>query len=154
MRNFIRESKRTLVQQTLAKGGTDVFSGLVDMQGYDNVTLLGICSSANSTGTFKLNAYDSTTSTANTTSNGLTLITGATVTSTGGQEDGLLTIEIVRPQKRYVGSKITRSAAVEYAGTVAIQTGPVRRVTSTKQSTSDLQAPLLVMPASATNSST
>ena len=153
MRNFIRESARDLVQKTLAKGGTDVFSGKVDMQGWDNVTFVGVCSSAGSTDTVKLNAYESTTSTATSTSNGFTIVSGATVSTTAGEEDGLLTIEVVRPRKRYVASKVTRSAAVEYGGTLAIRTNP-RMVSTTKGSTDDLATPLLIMPNTTGSTST
>ena len=57
MENLIRHTAMDLVQKPLAKGGTDVFSGKVDMQGYENVMFVGICSSINSTGKVKLRAY-------------------------------------------------------------------------------------------------
>ena len=156
MQNLLRGTQMDLIQKPLAKGGTDVFSGLVDMQNFSEVTLVGILSSVGSTDIVNLKGYWSTTSTANSTSKGLTVISTANfqLSSTKGEEDGLLRMSLVHPRKRYVGCKLTRSATVEYAGTLAIRSGPVRFISSTKSSTDDLATPILYQPQTTGSTST
>ena len=154
MLNLLRNSVIDLVQKTLAKGGTDVFSGKVDMQGHQNVMFVGICSSVNSTGKFKLRAYGATSTTATSTSDGFK-VTGSALTTTKGQADGLLKLDVVQPRQRYVAAKIDRlTAAGEYAGTVAIRYGAPRMESTTKGSTDDLQTPLLIQPHTTGSTST
>ena len=154
MLNLLRNSMIDLVQKTLAKGGTDVFSGKVDMQGYQNVLFVGIVSSVNSTGKIKLRAYGATSTTATSTSDGFKVI-GSALTSSKGQADGLLKLDVVQPRQRYVASKVDRlSAAAEYAGTVAIRYGSARMESTTKASTDDLQTALLIQPHTTGSTST
>ena len=156
MKSLLRESAMELIQKPLAQGVTDHFSGLVDMQGFNNVMIVGICSSVGSTDITNLKAYESTTSTANTTSNGLTAIsTGiCNVSTTKGEENGLMRMDIVRPRKRYVGARLTRDAVVEWGGTLAIRYNAPRMVSTTKGSTDDLTTPVLFQPNTTGSTST
>jgi len=154
MDNLLRNSLIDLVQKPLAKGGTDVFGGKVDMQGYQNVLLVGICSTINSTGKVRLRAYGCTSTTATSTSDGFRVI-GSARTTTAGAADGLLKLDVIQPRQRYVAPKVDRlSAASEYSGTVAIRYGAPRFQSSTKGSTDDLQTPLLIQPHTTGSTST
>jgi hypothetical protein len=155
-RNLSRETEMELIQKPLASGGSDPFSSLVDMQSHNSIMLIGICSSAGSTDVVNLKAYESTTSTATSTSDGLTALSTAeaNLTTTAAQENGLLRMDIIRPRKRFVGAKLTRSAVVEWGGTLAIRYDSPRNVSSTKTSTDDLKTPALVMPNTTGSTST
>lgn len=156
MRNLLRETMVTLVQKPLAKGGTDVFSGKLDMTGWNGCQFVGICSTINSTGKVRLRAYESTSSTATSTSDGFSLVDSkATLTTTAGAADGLLRIDVIYPRQRYLASKVDRlSAASEYAGTLAIQYAAPRMISTTKTSTDDLKTPVLVQPQTTGSTST
>lgn len=118
-RNLSRDLAFDMVQAPLASGGTDVASRFVDMQAFDGVVFTGYLGTAGSTDVATLKAVGST----STGSTG-TAITGATMTSTAGESDKMMVLDIFRPRQRYVKTKITRSAAVEYGGTGAYQYAP------------------------------
>lgn len=120
MLNLSAQVKKTLVQAPLVSGGTDVASKYVDMSGFESVTFLGLLGTAGSTDVMTLAGWGST----STGSTG-TAISSATLTSTASRSDKLISIEISRPRTRYVKTHLTRSAAVEYGGTVALQSGAV-----------------------------
>lgn len=134
--NLSKDCKITFVQAPLASGGTDPASNYVDMSGYDGVLFIGCLGTAGSTDVCTLAAQGST-ATGSTT---FVSITSATQTSTAGLDDKFFAIDVYRPRTRYVKTLLTRSAAVEYGGTVAIQYGgrrvaPVTHGTSTAVST-------------------
>jgi hypothetical protein len=125
VQNISAAEKDTLVQAALASGGTDPASTYVDMANFDTVVFRGILGTAGSTDVCTLAAWGSS----STGSTG-TAISGATITSTAGKDDMLMKIEVSRPRTRYVKTHLTRSAAVEYGGTIATQySGRVEPVT-------------------------
>ena len=97
-----------------------------------------------------------TSSTASSTSKGFKLVDSkATISTSKGEKDGLLRIDVVQPKYRYMASKVDRlSAASEYAGTLAIRYGAPRMQSSTKSSTDDLATPVLVQPQTTGSTST
>ncbi len=138
--NLSTEIAATGVQAPLASGGTDVASTYVDMQAFDGVLFTGYLGTAGSTDVAVLKAVGST----STASTG-TAITGATMTSTAGESDKLMILDIYRPRERFVKTKITRSAAVEYGGTIAQQYGPAVKPT-VHLATTLVSASVLVVP--------
>jgi len=113
--NFLRNNKITGVQAPLASGGTDLASTYVDMDGFDDVTFLGHLGTAGSTDVCTLTIWESS-STSSTGS-----VTANTISSSAGESDKVICLEQYRPNARYVKTHVTRSAAVEYGGTIAIQ---------------------------------
>lgn len=118
-KNLTTDTKVTMVQAPLASGGTDLASAYVDMQGFEGVMFVGILGTAGATDVATLAAWSSTA----TGSTG-TAISSATQTSTAGLDDKFFCIDVFRPRRRFVKTHITRSAVVEYGGTVAIQYNP------------------------------
>ena len=112
--NMSKNTLSNLVQAPLASGGTDVASSYVDMDGCEGVLFTGILGTAGSTDVATLAAWGSS----STSSTGHAL-TGLTLTSTAGNSDKLMSLDVYRPLVRYVKTHITRSAAVEYGGTRA-----------------------------------
>jgi hypothetical protein len=139
-----------------AKGGTDVWGPLVDMANYTECEFILIGATVGSTDTMNLKGYWSTTSTADSTSNGLTAISTGSfqVSTTANTGDGLVRMALTAPRKRYVTCKVTRSAACAYGGLLAIRSGPSRHVSSTMGSTSDLTTPILYQPQTTGSTST
>jgi len=123
--NLSKDTKFTGVQAPLASGGTDLASTYVDMSAFDGVIFCGYLGTAGATDVATLAAWGST----STGSTG-TAISGATVSSSAGEDDKLFLLDISRPRTRYVKTHITRSAAVEYGGTIAQQYGPRYRPTT------------------------
>lgn len=155
MINPLREHRVDLVANQAAAGASDPFTEAIDMANYDQIELVAIVSSAGATDTFSLKAMGATSSTATSTSKGFSKLhaTAATVSSSKSEEHGLLRLQIIRPQKRYVGAKVIKGNTVVLGGVVAIRSGP-RMVSSTKTSTSDLAAPKLFMPNTTGSTST
>lgn len=122
--NLSKEIAGTLVQAPLASAGGDLASNYVDMQGFDGVLFVGNLGTAGSTDVATLAAWDSTA----TGSTG-TAISGATQTSTASKSDSFFMLDVYRPRKRFVKTHFTRSAAVEYGGTMAYRYGPRVRPT-------------------------
>ena len=119
-KNISRDTKLSLVQPPLASAGTDPFSAWVDMQGFDAVRFVGILgTAAGATDDATLHAIGSS----STGSTG-TAITGATQSSSAGADDKYFCIDLPRPRERFIRTKITRSAAIEYGGTIAEQYNP------------------------------
>ena|GEM_PF-3628287 len=139
VQNISKAEKDTLVQAPLASGGTDLASTYVDMANFDTVVFRGILGTAGSTDVCTLAAWGSS-STASTGS----AISGATVTSTAGLDDREIKIEVSRPRQRYLKTHVTRSAAVEYGGTIATQYGA--RVEPVTDCTSTVLTPVLTVP--------
>lgn len=125
-RNLSSDTKLTLVHLPLASGGTDPDSIAVDMSGFDGVMFTGILGTAGSTDvcTFALETGATTDSTA------FSAVSGATISSSAGEDDKLFVIDAYRPQKRYARVALTRSAAVEYGGTIAEQYLPINKPTT------------------------
>jgi len=119
IRNLSKEVFPKLVQAPLASGGTDLASKYVDMMNYPGgVTFIGILGTAGSTDVCTLQVWLSA-STATTGHASTTL----TMTTTAGESDKLMILDVVKPIPRYVKTHFTRSAAVEYGGTVALAYG-------------------------------
>ncbi len=137
-----------MIQAPLASGGTDLFGTALDMQGYDGVRFLGLLGTAGSTDVAVLTAYGATSSTATSTSDGYTLLsTGSVITSSAGEDDKLYDINVFRPRSRFVTAKITRSAAVEYGGTIGIRYNRIAE-SSTRGSTTLVAAAVHIVPQS------
>lgn len=115
MSQLIKNVQVSAVQAPLASGGTDPASTYVDMQAFEGVMFVGYLGTAGSTDvcTFRLWGSTSTSSTG--------AVMGAAVSSSAGEDDKLFLIDEYKPTKRYVKCHLTRSAAVEYGGTIAIQ---------------------------------
>lgn len=117
--NLSKQVLTKLVQAPLASGGTDVASKYVDMQQFPGgVQFVGVLGTAGATDTCNLKVWLSA-STATTGHASTTL----TITSTAGESDKLMILDVVKPLARYVKTHVTRSAAVEYGGTIAQQYG-------------------------------
>ena len=119
-KNLSTDTKTTLVQPVLASGGTDPFSLWVDMQGFEGVVgigVLGTAAGATDDATLFAVGSSSTSSTGH-------AITGGTQTSSSGVDDKYFEIDIFRPRDRYVRFGLTRSAAIVWGGTVAVQYNP------------------------------
>jgi hypothetical protein len=112
--NLSKNILPALVQAPLASGGTDLASSYVDTQGCEGVLFTGILGTAGSTDVCTLAAWGSS-STGSTGS----ALSGLTMTSTAGVDDKLMVLDVYRPLYRYVKTHLTRSAAVEFGGTVA-----------------------------------
>jgi hypothetical protein len=112
--NLSKNILPALVQAPLASGGTDLASSYVDTQGCEGVLFTGILGTAGSTDVCTLAAWGSS-STGSTGS----ALSGLTMTSTAGVDDKLMVLDVYRPLYRYVKTHVTRSAAVEYGGTLA-----------------------------------
>ena len=135
-----------LVQAPLASGGTDPFATAVDMSGYDGVRFLGILGTAGSTDVCTFAAYGAASSTSTSTSDGYTLLsTAATMSSSAGEDDKLFDINVFRPRSRWVTSKITCSAAIEYGGSITQRYGRIAE-SSTRGSTTLVAAAVHVVP--------
>jgi hypothetical protein len=157
MRNPFRERVPDLLLGYTAKGGTDVFGQLVDMANFQECEFILVNATAGSTDVINVKGYQSTTSTADSTSNGLTVISTGSfqTTSTANSGDGLIRLAISRPRQRYVTCKVTRSAACAYGGLLAIRSGPSRRITSTNMaSTDDLRPAVFYVPQTTGSTST
>lgn len=151
-RNLIRESKRTLIMKNLASGTSDPFGQALDMQGYNSVLFTAIQTSGATTGNI-MTGYNATSSTATSTSDGWTIISSsATITSPnqagGSTGKGILEMDIVHPQKRFVTAKLTRGTATAFGGILATQYGSPRMISSTKASTDALATAVLIHPQS------
>ncbi len=157
MRNLFRERVPNLLLGYTAKGGTDVFGALVDMANWQECEFILISATVGSTDKINVKGYESTTSTATSTSDGMTAISTGSfqVTSTANIGDGLIRLGISRPRKRYVTAKVTRSGACAYGGLLAIRSGPARRLTSTNiGSTNDVTTPVFFVPQTTGSTST
>jgi hypothetical protein len=106
------------VQAPLASGGTDHASSYVDLKGFLGCQFVGYVGTAGATDTCKLQVWLST----STSSTGHAS-TALSMTSTAGDDDKLIVLDVYRPKRRYVKTHLTRSAAVEYGGTVAVKYG-------------------------------
>ncbi len=106
----------TLVQAPIVSGGSDLASKYVDMATFDTVVFRGILGTgAGSTDMVTLAVWGAT----STSSTGAA-IASATLTSTNGDDDKLIKIEVSRPRKRYIKSHLTRTAGgVEWGGTIS-----------------------------------
>lgn len=138
MENLCKILQVKMVQAPLASGGTDHASKYIDMSAFDTIVFAGSLGTAGATDVATLAAWNSS----STASTG-TAISGATVTSTAGMSDDVIAIEVSRPRKQYVKTHFTRSAAVEYGGTLALA-GLPRVMPVTAGSTTF--APVLVVP--------
>lgn len=153
-RNLIRETLTTLSLKNLASGAGDPFGGVVDMQGWNGCLFTAINTSQASTAVTSLTAYMSTTSTATSTSDGFTIVdsTGAIVsgpvTAGGSTSKGILQLDIVAPQERYLAPRLTRGTAMTHGGILAQRYGSPRMVSSTKASTDALATAVLFQPQS------
>jgi hypothetical protein len=139
--NLSKNILPALVQAPLASGGTDLASKYVDTQGAPNVLFTGLLGTAGSTDVCTLAAWGSS----STSSTGSAL-SGATMSSSAGESDKLMILDVVRPLKRYIKTHLTRSAAVEYGGTYAQRYGAAgNRVSPVSSTGSDLvSAPVVV----------
>jgi hypothetical protein len=153
--NILRHTKVTEVHKGSTAAAGDPFTSKVDMAGWNGVRFIGCdTSTGNTTGGNTLAAYEATSSTVTSTSDGYTAISGGTLSSTAGAGPGILQIDVALPKQRYVAAKITRTTAVVFGPVLAEQYGSPRMQSSTKGSTDDLATAVLVQPQSTGSTST
>jgi hypothetical protein len=155
MENLLRHTMRNAVSLESTAAATDPFTSKVDMAGWNGVLFCGVdTSTGNTTGGNTLAAYGATSSTATSTSDGFSLISGASLSSTGGAGKGILELDVAYPQQRYVAARLTRTTAVKFGSIVAERYGFPRVQSSTKGSTDALATAVLVQPQSTGSTST
>ncbi len=154
MRNMIRQTLTTYALKNVASGAGDPFTGAVDMSGWNGCMFTALNSSGASTGTITMTGYQSTTSTATSTSDGFTAISAAScvvaapITTGGATAKGIVQLDIVSPQQRYVAARLTRTTATAHGGILAQRYQSPRLVSSTKASTDALATAVLYQPQS------
>lgn len=155
MQNILRHTKISCVSKGSTAAATDPFTAKVDMRGFNSVRFIGVdTSTGNSTGGNKMVLYDTTTSTATSTSDGFNKISGSSIGSTALSGLGIFQIDCIRPRRRYVAARIYRSTAVVFGPVIAEQYGSMRMECSTKGSTDDLATAVLVQPQTTGSTST
>lgn len=117
MKNFISETKITLVQAGLADGQTDPNSESVDMSGFESCCFIGSVGTITGTGTVTLQAQRSTDN------SNWSDITGASDVASGSADsDKTLMVNVVKGGYRYLRTTLTRGTANSiYGGTLAVQ---------------------------------
>lgn len=116
--NLLKDAAFESVMDNQSAGQTEVFSSIVDMQGYDNVcfvTKLGTLSTGAVVGVSIQQGAESTMSDA-------AALLGTNIAPAATDDDKLLVHDISRPQERYVRVRITRDTAnAEIDSVIAIK---------------------------------
>lgn len=137
MQNFSKNNKISyLLKASTAPTSvtTGVDSAALDMSGFNSVTFVSKVDLAAVDGVMTLSVRGSTASAGT-----YQAISGATVSSTTGQLDGLLAIELDRPTFTYLKARIVQATSdVQHGGVIAIQSEP-KSAPVTHDSTSFLQ---------------
>lgn len=135
--NFSKNNKIKccLKPSTAAGTSTGQDGAEVDMAGFDSATFLFTVGATTGDATYTATVRGSTAS-----GSGHQALSGATVTTTTGQGDGVIAIEVVKPTFRYLIPRLARNtAAGNHGGIVAIQSD-ARAMPTTHDSTSMLQS--------------
>lgn len=145
MDNFSKNHKlRYLLKASTAFTSvtTGADSAELDMSGFNSVTFVSKVDVATVDGTMTLSVRGSTAS-----GGTFQALSGATVSSTTGQLDGLLAIELDRPTFRYLKARIVQATSdIKHGGVMSIQSN-AKSVPTTHDSTSMLQSLVRVVNA-------
>lgn len=118
--NISARTKLTGVQAPLATGAasTGLLSTVIDMSGFNGVLFTGYGGTVGgTTTTLTLAVFDSSS-----TGGTFAAIGGATISTTGGDSDKVLALDVYKPEKRFLKAKLTRAGInAEYGGTIAQQ---------------------------------
>ncbi len=128
--NLGKDVKGILIQAPLASGGSDPLSTVVDMEGFEGCLFVGIVGTAGSTDVATLKISEAATS-----DGSMGDLSGITGSTSAGESDKFIMIDVYKPKDQFLQATITRSAAVEYGGTMAYQYGPLKRPTTHDSST-------------------
>ena len=139
--NLSANSKLTGVQAPIVTGAasTGLLSTVVDMSGFNGCSFTGYVGTVGgTTTTVTLAAFDSSS-----TGGTFAAIGGATISSTGGDSDKIMELDIYKPEKRFIKARLVRAGVnCEYGGTVARQYEP-NNVPTTHSTGTLYQAPVL-----------
>lgn len=130
MANLGKEVKQILIQAPLASGSSDPTSTVVDMQGFEGCLFTGLVGTVGSTDVATLKISESSSS-----GGSYNDLSGITASTTAGNSDTMLIIDVYKPKDRFLQATITRSGVVEYGGTVATQYLPSKSPTAHDSST-------------------
>jgi hypothetical protein len=128
--NLGKDVKNILIQAPLASGGSDPTSTIVDMQNFEGCMFTGIVGTAGSTDVTTLAISESSSS-----SGSWNALSGITASTSAGESDVMLILDVYKPLDRFLRATLTRSDAVEYGGTLAQQYMPFKRPTTHDSST-------------------
>ena len=137
MRPLSQHVKRVLCLKpsTALETSTGQDGAEIDMTGFDTVEFIGTVAAVTGDATVTLSVRGSTASGGTFAEMG-----SATVSTTTGQKDGLLSIELDRPTKRYLKPRIVRAAAASGHGGIVALLSAARDIPTTNSSTSMLQS--------------
>lgn len=118
LKNLSKECCISLIMAPLVAGSSDPPSTTLDMAEYDGVLLLSVLGTVCSTGVVSLKAQTSPTSTT------YTDLSGVTISSSAGESDKILALDVQYPPHRYLRAVTTRATtSAEVGGVVALRYG-------------------------------
>lgn len=134
------EKATLLTKPSTAMTSSNELSAAIDMSGFEGARFIATCGATTGDALFTLYISGSTASGGN-----YTTLTGGTVVTTTGMKDGLLSVDVYKPQTRYLKAGIHRNGAnANHGGVVCIQYGAAK-VPVTQDSTSFLIAQAAVV---------
>lgn len=129
------EKATYLLKPSTANTTLNSLSGALDMAGFEGVRFFAMCGNTTGDALFQLYISGSTASAGN-----YTTLTGGTVITTTGLADGLLSVDVYKPQTQYLKAGLHRNGGnAGHGGILAIQYGAAK-VPVTQDSTSFLIA--------------
>lgn len=125
----------SLIKPSTVNTTLNSLSGAVDMLGFEGCRFIAMCGNTTGDALFTLYISGSTAS-----GGSYTTLTGGTVVTTTGLADGLLAVDVFKPQTRYLKAGLHRNGGnAGHGGVVAIQYG-AKYMPITNDSTSMLVA--------------
>lgn len=124
-----------LVKPSTANTSLNSLSAAIDMSGYEGARFIAMCGNTTGDALFQLYVSGSTASGGN-----YTTLTGGTVITTTGMADGLLSVDVYKPQTRFLKGGLHRNGANAGHGGLLVELYGASKVPVSNDSTSMLIA--------------